>query len=144
MAALMSLDMDDVDKTYKNIAALRDMKIAILPPDVNQSRVKFAVTDGAIRFGLAAIRGVGSKPAEAIIADREANGPFESMADFCMRVGTQLISRRVLDALIKCGAFDSIERGAVRADGRSRQCDQSRRKRRATPRKIKSDCSAAR
>ncbi len=113
MAALMSLDMDDVDKTYKNIAALRDMKIAVLPPDVNQSRVKFAVTDGAIRFGLAAIRGVGSKPAEAIIAEREANGPFESMADFCLRVGTQLISRRVLDALIKCGAFDST--GIVRA-----------------------------
>jgi len=113
MAALMSLDMDDVDKTYKNIAALRDMKIAILPPDVNQSRVKFTVAGGAIRFGLAAIRGVGSKPAEAIIAEREANGPFESMADFCMRVGTQLISRRVLDALIKCGAFDSVS--AVRA-----------------------------
>ena len=104
----MSLDMDDVDKTYKNIAALRDMKIAILPPDVNQSRVKFTVTDGAIRFGLAAIRGVGAKPGEAIVAERAANGPFESMADFCMRVGTQLISRRVLDALIKCGAFDSM------------------------------------
>jgi DNA polymerase-3 subunit alpha len=113
MAALMSLDMDDVDKTYKNIAALRDMKIAVLPPDVNQSRVKFAVTDGAIRFGLAAIRGVGSKPAEAIIVEREAGGPFENMADFCLRVGTQLISRRVLDALIKCGAFDST--GIARA-----------------------------
>src|SRR6202795_577412 len=118
MAALMSLDMDDVDKTYKNIAALRDMKIAVLPPDVNQSRVKFAVTDGAIRFGLAAIRGVGSKPAEAIIAEREAKGPFESMADFCLRVGTQLISRRVLDALIKCGAFDSsgIARASLMAE----------------------------
>ncbi len=61
MAALMSLDMDDVDKTYKNIAALREMKIAILPPDVNQSRVKFAVTGDAIRFGLGAIRGVGQQ-----------------------------------------------------------------------------------
>ncbi len=113
MAALMSLDMDDVDKTYKNIAALRDMKIAILPPDVNQSRVKFAVAADAIRFGLAAIRGVGSKPAEAIIAMRESGGPFENMADFCLRVGTQLISRRVLEALIKCGAFDST--GSTRA-----------------------------
>src|SRR5271167_2163570 len=113
MAALMSLDMDDVDKTYKNIAALRDMKIAILPPDVNQSRVKFTVAGGAIRFGLAAIRGVGSKPAEAIIAEREARGPFESITDFCLRVGAQLISRRVLEALIKCGAFDSVS--AVRA-----------------------------
>src|ERR1700719_4313613 len=95
MAALMSLDMDDVDKTYKNIAALRDMKIAILPPDVNQSRVKFSVSGEAIRFGLGAIRGVGTKSAEAMIAVRLSGGPFKSMADFCMRVGTQLISRRV-------------------------------------------------
>ena len=87
----MSLDMDDVDKTYKNIAALRDMKIAMLPPDVNQSRVKFTVADDAIRFGLAAIRGVGSKPGEAIIAEREAKRRRSRvMADFCMRVGTQL------------------------------------------------------
>ncbi len=107
MAALMSLDMDDVAKTYKNIAALRDMKIRILPPDVNQSRVKFAVTDDAIRFGLAAIRGVGAKAGEAIVAVREGGGPFESLADFCLRVGVQLVSRRVLEALIKCGAFDS-------------------------------------
>src|SRR5208282_3618682 len=105
MAALMSLDMDDADKTYKNIAALREMGIRILPPDVNRSLVKFTVADDAIRFGLGGLRGVGVKTAKAIIAVREANGRFESMADFCMRVGTQLISRRVLDALIKCGAF---------------------------------------
>ena len=113
MAALMSLDMDDVAKTYKNIAALRDMKIRILPPDVNQSRVKFAVTDDAIRFGLAAIRGVGAKTAEAIVAVRESGGPFKSLTEFCLRVGAQLVSRRVLEALIKCGAFDSI--GQARA-----------------------------
>ncbi|HYL60786.1 MAG TPA: DNA polymerase III subunit alpha, partial [Candidatus Acidoferrales bacterium] len=107
MAALMSLDMDDVAKTYKNIAALRDMKIRVLPPDVNQSRVKFTVADDAIRFGLAAIRGVGAKAGEAIVAVREADGPFESLSDFCLRVGAQLVSRRVLEALIKCGAFDS-------------------------------------
>jgi len=113
MAALMSLDMDDVAKTYKNIASLREMRIAILPPDLNHSRVKFAVVEGAIRFGLAAIRGVGSKAAEAIIAEREANGPFAGMADFCMRAGAQIINRRVLEALIKCGAFDFS--GAARA-----------------------------
>jgi DNA polymerase-3 subunit alpha len=113
MAALMSLDMDDADKTYKNIAALREMHIAILPPDINQSRVKFAVSDGAIRFGLGAIRGVGAKTAEAIIAEREAKGPFEGLVEFCLRVGAQLINRRVLEALIKCGAFDSC--GGTRA-----------------------------
>ena len=113
MAALMSLDMDDVAKTYKNIASLREMRIKILPPDINQSRVKFAVVEGDIRFGLAAIRGVGAKAAEAIIAERESNGSFDGPLDFCTRVGAQTINRRVLDALIKCGAFDFS--GAARA-----------------------------
>ncbi len=117
MAALMSLDMDDADKTYKNIAALREMRIAILPPDINQSRVKFAVSGGAIRFGLGAIRGVGAKTAEAVIAEREKSGPFEGPVDFCLRVGAQLVNRRVLEALIKCGAFDfsGIARAALMA-----------------------------
>ena len=107
MAALMSLDMDDVDKSYKNIAALREMRIALLPPDVNHSGVKFTVSGEAIRFGLGAIRGVGSKSAEAMIAVRLSGGPFKDLLDFCLRVGTQLVNRRVLEALIKCGAFDS-------------------------------------
>jgi DNA polymerase III subunit alpha len=107
MAALMSLDMDDVAKTYKNIASLREMKIALLPPDVNRSRVKFTVADDAIRFGLGAIRGIGAKVAQAIIAERERAGAFSGIVDFCLRVGAQLVNRRVLEALIKCGAFDS-------------------------------------
>ncbi len=106
MAALMSLDMDDAGKTYKNIAALREMRIAILPPDVNHSRVKFAVSGEAIRFGLGAIRGVGAKTAEEIIAVRERSGEFRGIADFCGRVGTQIVNRRVLEALVKAGAFD--------------------------------------
>lgn len=106
MAALMSLDMDDAAKTYKNIAALREMRIAILPPDVNHSRVKFTVSDAAIRFGLGAIRGVGAKTAEEIIAVRERSGEFTSVPDFCARVGTQIVNRRVLEALVKAGAFD--------------------------------------
>src|SRR5271163_1727569 len=108
MAALMSLDMDDVDKAYKNIAALREMRIRLLPPDVNHSGVKFTVSGDAIRFGLGAIRGVGSKSAEAMIAVRQSGGPFKDLLDFCLRVGSQLVNRRVLEALIKCGAFDSI------------------------------------
>ena len=108
MAALMSLEMDEVAKTYKNIAALREMRIPILPPDVNQSRVKFTVAGDAIRFGLGAIRGIGAKVAEAIIGERERAGPFSGLADFSLRVGAQLVNRRVLEALIKCGAFDSV------------------------------------
>ncbi len=106
MAALLTLEMDDQGKTYKNIAALREMKIAVLPPDMNKSGVKFTVSDGAIRFGLGGIRGVGVKTAEAMIAERDARGPFESLMDLCTRVDAQFINRRVLEALIKCGAFD--------------------------------------
>jgi DNA polymerase III subunit alpha len=106
MAALLTLDMDDQAKTYKNIASLREMKIAILPPDVNQSGVKFTVAGESIRFGLAGIRGVGVKTAEAIIANRDEKGAFESLIDLCTRVDGQFINRRVLEALIKCGAFD--------------------------------------
>jgi DNA polymerase III subunit alpha len=113
MAALTSLDMDDVDKTYKNIAALREMGITLLPPDVNQSRVKFTVSGEHLRFGLGAIRGVGMKTAEAIIAVREQGGAFTGLADFCLRVGSQLVNRRVLEALVKCSGFDSL--GASRA-----------------------------
>jgi len=113
MAALMSLDMDDNAKTYKNINACREMGIRILPPDVNQSRVKFTVIDGGIRFGLGAIRGVGSKTAEAVIAVREQSGAFEGFAQLCQRLAGQWLNRRVLEALIKCGAFDST--GAARA-----------------------------
>ncbi len=106
MAALLTLDMDDQSKTYKNIAALREMKIGVLPPDVNQSGVKFTVAGESIRFGLAGIRGVGVKTSEAIIANREEKGPYESLMDFCTRIDGQFINRRVLEALVKCGAFD--------------------------------------
>lgn len=106
MAALLTLDMDDQSKTYKNIAALREMKIGILPPDVNQSGVKFTVAGEAIRFGLAGIRGVGVKTSEAIIANRDEKGAYENLMDFCTRIDGQFINRRVLEALVKCGAFD--------------------------------------
>ncbi|HYA36072.1 MAG TPA: DNA polymerase III subunit alpha, partial [Candidatus Binataceae bacterium] len=106
MAALMTLEMDDQIKTYKNISALREMKIRMLPPDVNHSGVKFTVSEGALRFGLGGIRGVGVKTAEAVIAERNNKGPFESLLDLCTRIDGQFINRRVLEALIKCGAFD--------------------------------------
>jgi DNA polymerase-3 subunit alpha len=111
MAGLMTLEMSDTDKTYKNIAACRERGIPILPPDVTESRDNFTVgqpaADGQrpIRFGLGAVRGVGSKAIEAIIAARE-QGPFTSLADFCRRVQGQLVNKRVIESLIKCGALD--------------------------------------
>jgi DNA polymerase III subunit alpha len=106
MAALLSIEMDDQAKTYKNIAALREMKIPIMPPDLNRSAVGFTVSDDAIRFGLGGVRGVGVKTAEAIISERGQNGPYQGLLDAATRVGAQFINRRVLEALIKCGAFD--------------------------------------
>ena len=109
MAGLLSLEASDTDSTYKNLAECRDRGIAILPPDVNESREDFTVTGETIRFGLAAVKGVGSKAIETIIAAR-ADGSFTSLHDFCLRVRSQLVNRRVVEGLVKCGAFDSLER----------------------------------
>ncbi len=128
MAALLTLDMGDTDKTFKNIAECRERGIRILPPDVNESREDFTVlaqTDNRkqrlIRFGLGAVRGVGGKAIEAIIGGRQA-GPFVSLADFCMRTQSQQVNKKVVEGLIKCGAFDftgasrrSLLEGADRA-----------------------------
>jgi DNA polymerase-3 subunit alpha len=118
MAGLMTLEMGETDKTYKNIAECRESRIPILPPDVNESFADFTVGRAQngdrrpIRFGLGAVRGVGAKAIEAIVAAREEGGPFTSLAEFCERVQTQQVNKRVLESLIKCGAFDST--GATR------------------------------
>jgi DNA polymerase-3 subunit alpha len=113
MAGLLSLEAGDVDSTYKNIAECRERGIAILPPDVNHSAADFTAVGTTIRFGLGAVKGVGAKAIETIIAAR-ADGPFTSLPDFCLRVRSQLVNRRVLESLIKCGAFDSLERHRAR------------------------------
>ena len=113
MAGLLSLEAGDVDNTYKNIAECRERGIAILPPDVNESREDFTVAAETIRFGLGAVKGVGSKAIESVIAARE-EGPFTSLHDFCLRVRGQLVNRRVIESLVKCGAFDSMERNRTR------------------------------
>jgi len=113
MAALLSLEMGETDKTYKNIAECRAHGIPILPPDINESGERFTVTEKGIRFGFGAVRGVGSKAIEIILAARREAGPFTDLADFANRVRGQQINRRVLESLVKCGAFDSI--GASRA-----------------------------
>lgn len=113
LAGLMTLEMSDIDKTYKNIAECRESHIPILPPDVNESFADFTVGRAQngdrrpIRFGLGAVRGVGAKAIEAIVAAREEGGAFTSLGEFCERVQMQQVNKRVLDSLIKCGAFDS-------------------------------------
>ncbi|MBI1816097.1 MAG: DNA polymerase III subunit alpha [Deltaproteobacteria bacterium] len=110
LAGLMTLEMDDTDKTYKNIAECRERKIQILPPDVNESHADFTVVTGAdgkraLRFGLGAVRGVGAKAIEAIVEARAA-GPFTDLGDFATRVQSQQVNKRVVESLIKCGAFE--------------------------------------
>jgi DNA polymerase-3 subunit alpha len=113
MAGLLSLEAADTDSTYKNIAECRGRGITILPPDVNESQHDFTAAGEHIRFGLGAVKGVGGKAIETVIAAR-AEGPFTSLHDFCLRVRGQLVNRRVVENLVKCGAFDSTERNRAR------------------------------
>jgi DNA polymerase-3 subunit alpha len=107
IAALMTLEMGDADRTHKNIAEARERRIAVLPPDVNESREDFTVVEKKIRFGLGAIKGVGAKAIEAILASRDEEGPFRGLDDLVRRVRSVHVNRRVLESLIKCGALDS-------------------------------------
>ncbi len=108
MAALLTSEMGDTDKIVKYIEECRHMGIRVLPPDVNLSGIQFSVVGATIRFGLAAIKNVGEAAIQSILATREAKGPFVSLADFCARVDLRLVNRRVIESLIKAGAFDSL------------------------------------
>lgn len=111
MAALMTNDRDNTDKVVRFINDAKGLGIEVLPPDVNESHLDFSVTDGKIRFGLAAIKGVGGGVVESIIETRDAGGPFESLYDFCSRVDQHSINKRTIQALVRCGAFDSVGPG---------------------------------
>lgn len=107
MAALLSSEMGDTDKVIKNLAECRERGIEVLPPDINESRADFTVVGDKIRFGLAAVKNVGEKAVEVILESREREGGFKSLFDFCRRVDLGAVNRRVVESLIKCGAFDS-------------------------------------
>lgn len=107
MAALLTEDMENTDKVIKNIAEVRSMGIDVLPPDINESIRSFTVHESAMRFGLGAVKGVGAAALESIITIRE-EGPYQSLHDFCQRVDLSKVNKKVVDALIKCGAFDSL------------------------------------
>lgn len=107
MAAVLSSELGNADKLRFLIKECRDNHIDILPPDVNTSGLRFSVDGDTIRFGLAAIKGVGSAAAQAI-KDARADGPFEDLFDFCERVAGGKVNKRVMEALCRCGAFDSL------------------------------------
>ncbi|MEW6068025.1 MAG: DNA polymerase III subunit alpha [Nitrospirota bacterium] len=113
MTATLSVDMDNTDKVVKLIAACRDMGITILPPDINRSGKEFKVRGNSISFGLEAVKGVGASAIESIIESRNTDGPFTSVSNFLERVDQRKVNKKVLEGLIKAGAFDSV--GITRA-----------------------------
>ncbi|MFH1829362.1 MAG: DNA polymerase III subunit alpha [Pseudomonadota bacterium] len=110
MAALLTAEKDVTDKILVYINDCRAHDIKILPPDVNESVRDFSVVEERIiRFGLAAVKNVGEGAIESIMAARDEGGPFRSLFDFCERVETRKVNKRVIESLIKCGAFDFTE-----------------------------------
>jgi DNA polymerase-3 subunit alpha len=113
MAALISSVMSTKDRVPFYVNACNELGIEVLPPDVNESMTDFAVVDGKIRFGLNAVKGVGEGACRSIIAAREADGPFESIWDFAERVDPSVSNKRVLEALVKCGALPGSRKAAL-------------------------------
>ncbi len=107
MAALISSVMNTKDRVPLYVSACDEMGIEVLPPDVNESATDFAVVEGKIRFGLNAVKNVGDTAARTIIAAREEGGAFASIWDFTERVDPQVVNKRALESLVKCGALDS-------------------------------------
>jgi len=107
MAALLTYEMGDSDKLAEYMDECRRMGIEVAPPDVNESGAHFTVVGEKIRFGLAAVKGVGEKAVEAIIDARQRLGRFDSLFEFCEQVDLQHVNKSTVESLIKCGAFDS-------------------------------------
>ncbi len=108
LAALMSSVRDKTDKLVEYIDEAKKMGIPVLPPDVNASLVDFAVVGEQIRFGLAAIKGVGENAVRSILTTRQSGGPFADLFDLVQRVDIKAVNRKVYEALIKCGALDTL------------------------------------
>ena len=106
MAAMLSSELGNSDKVAHFVAECESMGLGVLGPDVNESREMFTPVSGKIRFGLAGIKGVGELAAQRIIAEREANGPYADFDDFAARVDGRAVNKRVLEHLVKTGAFD--------------------------------------
>jgi len=109
MAALLTANSDDQDKVQKYISTCVNMGIQVEPPDVNRSGVDFTPLGTSILFGLSAVRNVGTGAIEAVLQTRDEDGAFQSLADLCSRVDPRAVNRRALEALIQCGAMDSLE-----------------------------------
>jgi DNA polymerase-3 subunit alpha len=116
-AASMSYDMAQTDKLSLFVEDIRRSGVECLAPDVNASRADFSVEDGKVRYAFGALKGVGEKAMEALVAEREANGPYKSLDDFAGRIDPKLLNRRQLESLAAAGAFDALnpDRPAIHA-----------------------------
>lgn len=109
MAAVLSSDMDNTDKVVIFIEECREMELKVVPPDVNHSRYKFyAKDDNTIVYGMGAIKGVGQAAIESMVEEREANGPYKDLFDFCCRIDMNKANRRTLESMIRAGCLDSM------------------------------------
>lgn len=106
MAAMLSSEMGNTDKLPALVSEAKRMGIPVLPPDVNESGLRFTPVQRSIRYGLAGIKGVGEGAVEAIRREHQANGPYAGLVDFCERTTGGEVNRKVVEALVKCGAFD--------------------------------------
>lgn len=106
LASLLTTDMNDTNKVVKYVQDCHDYGIEVLPPDINESNDAFTVTDDGIRFGLAAIKSVGSVAVRLIIRERNEKGPYKSLFDFCERSDPKILNKSTMEGLIRAGAFD--------------------------------------
>lgn len=110
MAAVLSADMDNTDKVVSLIDECRDMELNVVPPNVNACEHQFTVTsDRAVVYGLGAIKGVGEAAIDTVIEERQKNGAFSDLFNFCQRVDSRKVNRRTMEALIMAGALDVFE-----------------------------------
>ncbi|MDH5405008.1 MAG: DNA polymerase III subunit alpha [Candidatus Aminicenantes bacterium] len=108
MAALLTSEMENTDKLAGHIAECREMGIKVFPPDINESQPDFTAVEEGIRFGLAAIKNVGLSAIDSILEARQKLGVFTSFVRFCEEVDLRLVNKRVIESLVKSGAFDSL------------------------------------
>ena len=108
MAALMTSVIDNPGKVAQYIYSCRQMDITILPPDINEGDAVFTVYNGSIRYALSAIKGIGRPVIEALVTERDANGPFLSLKDFANRLSGKEVNKRTIESFIKAGAFSNI------------------------------------
>ncbi len=108
MAASLNSFLGSSEKVSQYVQECKGMNIDVLPPGINESNVKFKVSKGKIRFGMAAVKNVGENAVKSIIVERENNGNYKNFREFCERIDGKDINKRCIESLIKCGAFDSF------------------------------------